>query len=75
MPQDSRLARRKHAHLARLPGAAQLRAAGQLPQRLVIPHEGNRDLMAAAGAMQNAMPAWQAEAARRQRQARGGETC
>ena len=79
MPQDLRGARRKHAHLgklaraAQLPGVAQLRAAGQVPHRLIIPHEDDRNLIAGAGAIQGAMPLWQQEAARRQRQARGGE--
>ena len=81
MPQDLKSLRRKHGHLgklaaraAQLPGAAQLQAAGQLPRRLVIPHEGDRALVAGAEAVQGAMPLWQLEAARRQRQARGGRT-
>ena len=79
MPQDLKGSRRKHVHLgklaaraAQLPGAAQVQAAGQLPQRLIIPHEDNRALVAGAGAFQDAMPRWQLEAARRNRQARGG---
>ena len=79
MPQNLAGSRRKHVQLgklaaraAHLPGAAQLQAAGQLPQRLIIPHEDDRALIASAGAMQGAMPLWQLEAARRQRQARGG---
>ncbi len=76
MPQDLRGSRRKHVQLGRLaahlPGAAQLQAAGQLPQRLIIPHEDDRALVAGAGAMQGAMPLWQLEAARRRRQAQGG---
>ena len=59
-------------NLGRLPGAAQLQAAGQLPQRMIIPHEDDRNLLAGARALQGAMPMWQLEAARRQRQAAGG---
>ena len=75
MPQDLRSSRAKQrpVQLGRLPGAAHLRAAGQLPQRLVIGHSGNRDVAAAVGALQSGMPMWQVEAAHRQRQARGGE--
>ena len=79
VPQDLKGSRRKLVHLgklaaraARLPGAAQLQAAGQLPQRLIIPHEDNRALVAGAEAFQDAMPRWQLEAARCNRQARGG---
>lgn len=72
MPQKLNLSRRKHVNLGRLPGAAQLKVAGQLPQRLIIPHDYDRNLLAGAGALQGAMPMWQLEAARRQRQAAGG---
>ena len=72
MPQDLRSSRAKQrpVQLRRLPGAAHLRAAGQLPQRLLI---GDRDAAAAAGALQSVVPMWQGEAAHRQRYARGGE--
>ena len=79
MPQDLKSLRRKHGHLgklaaraAQLPGAAQLQAAGQLPRRLIVPHEGDRALVAGAEAAQGAMPLWQLETMLRQRQARGG---
>lgn len=79
MPQNLNGSRRKHvplgklaARAARLPGAPQLQAAGQLPRRLLIPHEDDRALVAGAEAFQSAMPRWHLEAACRQRQARGG---
>ena len=59
-------------HSGRSPGAAHLRAAGQLPQRLAIQHDGDRGAAAAAGALHSGMPMWQVEAAQYQRQARGG---
>ena len=74
VPQNLKVSRRRHVQVGRLPGAAQLQAAGQLPQRLIIPHEDNRNLLAGVGALQTAMPLWQLEAARHQRQARGGGT-
>ena len=75
MPQDLRSCRAKQraVQLGRLPGAAHLRAAGQLSQRLVIHRDGNRDVAAAASALQSEMPMWQVEAAHRQRLARGGK--
>ena len=75
MPQDLRSLRAKQrpVQLGRLPGAAHLRAAGQLPQRLLINHNADRDAAAAAGALQSVVPMWQGEAAHRQRYARGGE--
>ncbi|CAK0785369.1 hypothetical protein CVIRNUC_008577, partial [Coccomyxa viridis] len=73
MPQDLRSLRAKQrpVQLGRLPGAAHLRAAGQLPQRLLINHNADRDAAAAAGALQSVVPMWQGEAAHRQIYARG----
>ena len=68
------MSRRRHVQVGRLPGAAHLQAAGQMPQRLIIPHEDGRNLLVGVGALQSAMPLWQLEAAQRQRQARGGRT-
>ena len=74
VPQDLKVSRRRHVQVGRLPGVAQLQAARQMSQRLIIPHEDGRNLLAGVGALQSAMPLWQLEAAHRQRQARGGGT-
>lgn len=70
MPQNLRSskAKQRQGQLGQPPGAAHLQAAGQLPQRLAICQDGQRDVAAATG-----MPVWQMEAAHRQRQARGGK--
>ena len=70
MPWDLRSSRAKQrqGQLGRPQGPAHLQATGQLTQRLEIHHGGDRDVAAAA-----VMPMRPAEAAHRQRQARGGE--
>jgi hypothetical protein len=73
MPQDLKESRRRHVQVGRLPGAAWLQAASRLPQRLVIPHEDDRNLITGVGVMQSALPLWQPEPAQRQRPAVGGK--